>query len=139
MHAVSAGQSYVIEERLEKALKTIRSALTDVELEVAGEFDVTVLLNGAMGPPARSKILLVDCPLLTFEATALDRAAAVFFPLHLLISGDSERTRVCVTNPMELFDTRVPLGAAEPMDRLLARVTMALEAVRMRSDARRSN
>ena len=136
MNAVSAEQTYVMAERFDKALKTIRIALAEVELDVAGEFDVAGLLDRrADRAPSRAKVLLVDCPLLVFEALALDRASAVFFPLHILVSGDGDRTQVSVINPAELFDARLPVGAADPMDRLLARVGMALESALVRCGA----
>jgi len=128
MNAVSAEHTYVIAERFDKALKTIRGALAEVELDVADEFDTAGILNRRADTPARSRVLLVDCPLLLFEALALDRAAAVFFPLHILVSDDGGRTRVSVINPAGLFDARLPVGAADPMERLQARVALALES-----------
>jgi uncharacterized protein (DUF302 family) len=133
VNAVSALQTYVIRERFDKSLRAIRSALAEMELEVVGEFDIAETVNGGSSRRvAPSKILLVDCPLLIFEALALDRAAAVFFPLHVLVSGGGEQTRVAMTNPTRLFDARFPVGAADPMDRLVARVELALESVSRR-------
>ena len=138
MNAVSAERTYVLAERFDKALKTICVALADVELEVAGDFDMAGLLDWrADGAPSRSRVLLVDCPLLVFEALALDRASAVFFPLHILVSADGDRTQVSVVNSAELFDARLPVGAADPMDRLLARVALALDTAMLRCGANR--
>lgn len=136
MNAIADGLTYMIAERFDKVLKLIRSALAETELSVAGEFDSTEVLNGEPGKKAvRSRILLVDCPLLVFEALALDRASAVFFPLHVLVSAAGDRTQVSVVNPAALFDARLPAGAAEPMEKLQARVTLALESVLLRSVA----
>ena len=87
MNEVAAEQTYMLAERFDKALKTIRSAVAGMDLEVAGEIDVADLLLHHPGTAARSRILLVDCPVLMFEALALDRAAAVFFPLHIFVIG----------------------------------------------------
>ncbi|MBZ5724694.1 MAG: DUF302 domain-containing protein [Acidobacteriia bacterium] len=136
MNALAAGQSYAIAVRFDKALKLIRSALTQWELGIAGEFDSTAVSNGDPEEEAeRSRILLVDCPLLVFEALALDRASGVFFPLHVLVDADGDQTKVSMVNPTELFDVRLPLGAADPMERLQGRVALALESVRQRSGA----
>jgi uncharacterized protein (DUF302 family) len=136
MNAAAAEQSYVIAEQFDKALKTIRSALAGKELEITGEFDVAQLLHRQpLGTTARSRILLVDCPVLMFEALALDRAAAVFFPLHILVSATGSQTHVCLINPAELFDARLPAGAADPMERLQARVAQALQSAARRSEA----
>ena len=129
MTACETGQTYTIAQRFDKAVKLIRAALADSELCVVGEFDT----SGTMGE--RSRILLVDCPLLVFEAQALDRAAGVFFPLHVLVWADGDRTQVSTANPAGIFDVRLPLGANVPMGRLQARITMALESVLLRSGA----
>jgi uncharacterized protein (DUF302 family) len=129
MDVQPAENTYVMSERFDKALKTIRSALSEVELDVAEEFDVAGGFDRlAARTQAQSRILLVDCPLLLFEALAFDRASAVFLPLHILVSGDGDRTHISVINPAELFDARLPVGAADPMARLQARVALALES-----------
>ena len=127
MNASSLEETYVMEEKFDKALKTLRRALADVDLEVAGELD-------ADSTPPRARILLVDCPLLDFEALALDRASAVFLPIHILVSEVDGHTQVSVVNPTELFDARLPVGIADPMARLRARIVMALEAATPRCD-----
>lgn len=135
MNGLALGQTYTISERFDKAVKRIRRALVETELSVVSEFDTTGLLGEEPGKKGgQSRILLVDCPLLVFEAQALDRAAGVFFPLHVLIWADGERTKVSAASSGELFDARLPLGAAGPMERLQARVALALESVLFRAD-----
>lgn len=123
-------ESYVVAERFERALKLIRSALAEMDLDVAAEFDSAVKREGQTAhhekPP---RTLLVDCPLLNFEALALDRAAAVFFPLHVLVAPLGERTRVSIVDLPRLLDARLPVGAEDPIERLAARIRMALESV----------
>jgi hypothetical protein len=63
----------------------------------------------------------------------LDRAAGVLFPLHVLVWADGDRTQVSTASFGGLFDVRLPLGAAGPMERLQARVAMALESVLFRA------
>ena len=138
MNALALGQTYIISEPFDKAVKVIRSALAGMELSVVGEFDTTGVFGGEPGKKAeQSKILLVDCPLLVFEAQALNRAAEVFFPLHVLVWADGGRTQVSAVSSGGLFDVRLPLGAAGPMERLQARVTMALESVLFRASPNR--
>ena len=130
MNALGLGQTYTVPARFDKAIKLIRGALFAMELSVVGEVDTSGTFareNGKKTEPA--KILLVDCPLMVFEAQALDRAAGVFFPFHVLVWGDGDRTHVSTVSSGELFDFRLPVGAAGPMERLKARVTMALESV----------
>ena len=91
MNAVAAGHTYVIEERFDKALKLVRAALTAGDLEIVGEMDMPTNWRGqSRQRPPRCKVLLVDCPFLLFEGLALDRAAGVYFPLHVLLASDGQ-------------------------------------------------
>jgi uncharacterized protein (DUF302 family) len=136
MNALEAGHTYMISERFDKALKLIRSSLAETELSVVGEFDTTKAFRREPGKQAeQSRILLVDCPLVVFEAQALDRAAGVFFPLHVLVRADGDRTQISTVSSAGLFDVRLPLGAAGPMERLQARVALALESASARTGA----
>ena len=130
MHAIAAGHIYAIEERFDKALKLVRGALTEGDLEIVGEIDMPATWPGeSRKNPARCRVLLVDCPLLVFEGLALDRAAGVYFPLHVLLASDGVRTHVSTVKPSGVFDARLPAGAAEPLQRLEARVARALESL----------
>jgi hypothetical protein len=130
MNAVAAGHTYAIEERFDKALKLVRAALTAGDLEIVGEMDMPANWPGeSRQRPARCRVLLVDCPLLVFEGLALDRAAGVYFPLHVLLASDGVRTHVSTVKPSGVFAARLPAGAAEPIDRLEARVARQIESL----------
>jgi len=130
MNAVAAGHTYTIEERFDKTLKLVRGALSASDLEIAGEMDMPANWPGeSRKRPARCRVLLVDCPLLVFEGLALDRAAGVYFPLHVLLASDGVRTHVSTVKPSGVFDARLPAGAAQPIDLLEARVARALAAL----------
>jgi hypothetical protein len=130
MIATAAGHTVVIEEAFDKALKLVREALTQGDLEIAGEMDMPATWPGeSRKRPARCRVLLVDCPLLVFEGLALDRAAGVYFPLHVLLASDGVRTHVTTLKPSGVFDARLPAGAAAPLERLEAQVARALESL----------
>jgi uncharacterized protein (DUF302 family) len=134
MHASVALQTYVVHERFEKALKLLHNALAEREIEVVREFNVADALSlETASTQGSARILLVDCPILDFEAMALDRASAVFFPLHILVSASGGQTRISMANFSGLLNARLPIGAADPIDRLRARVELALESVLQRS------
>jgi len=135
MNVVSALHTYLVPQKFDRALKSIRGALNEVELDVVGEFELPEdMRSHPEGEASASRILLVSSPILDFEAMALARASAVFFPLHVLVSAENEQTRVSVVNPTSLFEARLPVGAGDPMDRLVARVAMALDCILERSD-----
>lgn len=130
MNAAAAGHTYTIEARFDKALKLVRGALTAGGLEIAAEMEMPANWPGeSHRRPARCRVLLVDCPLLVFEGLALDRAAGVYFPLHVQLASDGPRTHVSTVKASGVFDARLPAGAAEPVDRLEARVARALESL----------
>jgi Domain of unknown function DUF302 len=121
-------QTYTLPHRFPRALKLIRGALAGMDLEIAGEF--------GNGDPRPSRTLLVDCPLLMFEALALDRAAAVFFPLHVLVAANGDSTEVSIVDPARLLQARLPIGSADPLDRLVGRIELALESLSRQPSAR---
>src|SRR5690349_14428166 len=130
MDALSTLQIYRVPERFDKAMKAVRGALGDVDLDIIDEFDLPDAFGG--GPARRNercKVLLVSCPVLDFEAVTLGRAAAVFFPLHVMVTSEGDGTRVSLVNPTALFDSRLPVGAINPMNRLVARVELAMESL----------
>ena len=137
MNTTSAGRTYVIDEDFDKALKLVRHALAESELAVTSEWDTTENRRGGFGQkPQRSRLLLVDSPILMFEAMALDRAAGALFPLHVLLSADGDRTRAVFVEPATLFALRPPVGAAGPLEEMKSRIRAALESAAARSEAR---
>jgi hypothetical protein len=137
MNVSASGHTYVVPERFPKAVKLIRRALSESELSVVGEFEAMRLCSGEQGEKWEPfRILLVDCPFLSFEAQALDRAAGVFFPLHVYVGADGDRTQTFLASSSDLFDNRLPLGVSGPMAKLLDRVSIALESVLVRAEQR---
>ena len=129
VNTLSGTQTYVIEARFDRALKLIRNALEKGELSIAEEIDLTEGFAKDWKENEPSKLLMVECPILEFEALVLDRAAAVFFPLHVLVSADHERTQVVCFEPATFFEVRLPVGAAHPLEELRHRVEVALESL----------
>ncbi len=138
MNTFSSGKTYVIEEGFDRALKLVRNALETQELSIAGEFDVTDSASPNSGTRlGPSRLLLVDSPLLLFEALALDRAAGVFFPLHVLVSAHGDQTQVVCIEPASLVDGRLPVGSSQPLSNLRNRIARALESVVSQSESHR--
>ena len=136
MSTTAAGQTYVIAEDFDNALKLVRHSLAERELGVTSEWDTTENRRGSFGQkPQRSRLLLVDSPILMFEAMALDRAAGALFPLHVVLSADGDRTQAVFVEPATLFALRPPVGAAGPLEEMKSRIKAALESVVARSKA----
>jgi uncharacterized protein (DUF302 family) len=129
MSASHAKRTCWIMQPFEVSLKLLHDALEEAGLSILAEFDVSG--DGAPDTPAgrAARILHVDAPLLDFQALALDRAPAVFIPLHMLISAEGMRTRISWVDAAALAGARLPAGAATPMHELQARVARVVEAV----------
>lgn len=128
MNLADVGHTYTITAPFETGLKLVRDTLLGAGLSISGEFDVSSSLNRGMGTfSTPSRILYVDSPLWLFEALALDRAAAVFLPLHVLVAANGAQTSVCWVKPAEVLGGRLPAGAATPLDEIQARLAQALK------------
>lgn len=127
MSIATTGNTRVIPEAFAKSVPMIRRLLLNAGLDVAEEFDVSnepYFRLGAANPFC--VVLLVDTPALLFEAIALDRGAAVFLPVHVVISGDREMSYVHWANPMATSGLRPPASAKGPLENLCGLVTKAL-------------
>jgi uncharacterized protein (DUF302 family) len=114
----------------ETALKLIRSALLHEDLRISREFDVADIAGGQAGMNlAPCRIVCVDSPLLLLEAMALDPSAAVFVPVHIVISADGPNTQVYWLNPAGIQGKRLPVGAMLPLRALHARIAAAMEKI----------
>jgi uncharacterized protein (DUF302 family) len=114
----------------ETALKLIRRALLHEDLRIPEEFDVSDIAGGQPGMNlAPCRILCVDAPLLLLEAMALDPSAAVFLPLHIVISADGPKTQVYWLDPASIQSKRLPVGAILPLRALQTRIVGAMERI----------
>jgi len=127
MSIATSGNTRVIAESFGKSVMLVRRLLANGGLCVVEECNVSSEPYFRSGITRWSCIvLLVDTPGLLFECIALDRAAAVFLPVHVVISGDRDRTYVHWANPVVSSGLRPPMPAKVPLERLCARITQAL-------------
>lgn len=127
MKIAEFGSTCAIPEPFSSGLKLVRDALRDAGLSILGEFDLFGGLGRDTGVDSHPcRVIYIDSPLLLFEALALDRAAAVFLPLHVVVREDGGETRVHWINPAAIFGMRLPAGAAVPLYDLQTRVSEAL-------------
>jgi uncharacterized protein (DUF302 family) len=112
---------------VEKTLKSLRRTLQAAEIDVVQQLDLSREFQGQLAADkSRCILLLVDCPLLLFEAVALDRAAAVFFPLHVVVTGDDAGASIHWAHPAAAANSRLPATVRRPVDALHARLTQLL-------------
>ena len=135
MNSEVAGLTRTIHEPVEKVLSRIHRLLSERGFE-AIRFDLSKRRTFGPGIAKGScVVLLVDSPVLLFEAIALDRAAAVFLPLHVVVSGDQNRSYVHWINPISGSGLRPPAPARAALEELYTRVTEALSELPAAAEA----
>ena len=124
MEPETLGQVQSIPLSLEKTLKLLRRTLQTAGIDVVQQIELSPEFQSelAVGED-RCVLLLVDCPLLLFEAVAIDRAAAVFFPLHVVVTGGDACTSIHWAHPTAVATSRLPATVKRPVDALYARLT----------------
>jgi hypothetical protein len=120
----------------ELALKLTRNAIRNEDLRISREFNISDIAGGLwssqFGP---CRILCVDSPLLLLEAVALDPSAAVFLPLHIVVSADGPKTHVYWLNPANMHTKRLPVGAMLPMRALQTRIIKAMDRLPVNTES----
>ena len=120
------GHTHVTPERFARCMPLVRQRLADAGLSIAGEFDVSGEPHFQTTGHRSCVVLLVDTPGLLFECIAIDRAAAVFLPVHIVISGDRDSTSIHWADPIAISGLRPPMPAKVPLEDLCARIARAL-------------
>lgn len=130
MSIASSCNTRVIPGPFGKSVPLIRRLLLDAGLSIVEEFNVSSEPHFQLGIRRQSGIVfLVDTPALLFECIALDRAAAVFLPVHVVITGDRDTTYVRWADPVKSSGLRPPTPAKVPLEILCARITQALSGL----------
>lgn len=121
MESADHGHSYSTPAPFSDALRVLRRWLSVAGMSVVGELDLSREFRGQIRGGAHCAVLLVDCPLLFFEALALDRRAAAYIPAHVVISATEDNTQIHWA-PAPTACVRVPVSAKSSIDVLYARL-----------------
>ena len=126
---------FVVPETFERALRSIRRALTGESISIAMEMDVSGRIKRRLGVDlGPCRILCVYNPLLLLQAMALDRSIVAFLPLHVAVSADGQRTVVHLLSQSGIHGCGSPLGAKGVVSKLQAGLSRALEKIAVRQE-----
>lgn len=129
MNLQSPGRVQAVPRALDPTLQSLRRHLNKAGLCIVKQLDLShQFAGGLMTGTHRCTLLMVDCPLLLFEAVALERSAAVFVPLHVVVTGDRHTTCIHWAHPAESMGLRLSPAVRGPVDTLYSRVTRVIEA-----------
>jgi uncharacterized protein (DUF302 family) len=125
--------TYSLREPFERAVESVRKALANRGLKVVGQLDVSKRVERAVGialPPCRIIFVLPEPSAL--KTANLHRCAAIFLPIHIVISGGHARTEIQVQNRVcSSAGEPVPAFAAPVME-TQAQISEVIEAIAMR-------
>jgi uncharacterized protein (DUF302 family) len=133
MSTESNALTFIMPKPFEQGLKAVRRALTEGDLQIQYEMDISGRLERELGiglGPCR--VLCVDHPFSTLEAMIADPSAGVLLPLHVVVSGLDAGTVIHILNPENVHGSSLFLGAKVPISRLLGRLMQNLGMVAMR-------
>lgn len=117
----------VFNQSYDQARRRILTTLKEQGLQVAFDFDVAsgILRSAGVRLP-KSSVLGVGCPYQFLEAFVADGAAAVFFPLHVVLSEHGPETLVRLLAPQALRAAGVTPAISIPVHRTLRRIREVL-------------
>ncbi len=101
MNLATTGNIRIIGETVERSVPVIRRMLREAGLSVVEEFSLSNNPHFQLETARRPCIvLLVDTPEALLQSIALDRAPAVFLPVHVVVSGDGDTSYVYWAHPL---------------------------------------
>ena len=128
----------VLNQPYDQARRRILAVLKKQCLQVAFDFDVAgSILRSAEVRLPKSSVLGVGCPYQLLEAFVADGAAAVFLPLHIVLSEHGSETQVRMLAPQALRAAGVSPAISIPVHRTLRRIHEALASIGIHSANRR--
>ncbi len=127
MNTADIGVTRLIPESFERSLALVRRRLAAAGFTVVEEIDLSREPYFQLEVARRScVVLLIDTPVLLFEAIALDRSAGAFLPLHVVISGDRDISYVHWADPFASSGLRPPAPARGALEEVYRGITEAL-------------
>ncbi len=129
MNGAPVTVEYALHENYSRTLKLLRSSLQKCGVRIVSEMDVSEIVRTEAGVrlPA-CRILYLCCPFVLLQVAVIDRAAATFLPVHLVVSEHAVDTRIHLATGAGLDAAGLSPTARQPMARLFARVLDGLRA-----------
>jgi uncharacterized protein (DUF302 family) len=103
--------NYTSQEPFERVVQAIRNSLRSHGMRVAGETDVSRRLARSLGIIlAPRKVIFVLPAFTALSGQTIHPWAAVFLPLHIVISGNDVQSEIRIPNTLRMAEnTAVPM------------------------------
>ena len=138
MNGPSPLVTFSIRESYQIGLGLVRQALTEHGLLASAELDVASRIKHTLGAcVAPCIVLLVDDPALLLEGIVFHRAAALWIPQRVVVSGNDRHTEVFVrsANSNSLVAGGFPASLLDPIGQLQERIIRTMETIAERRES----
>ena len=117
MKVTTAVHVTAVARSFDETLRSLQHALSGSGLSVVEQLPLSHSAKAGIAAGGRQcTLLMVDSPLLLFEAVALERSAAAFIPLHVVVTGDRHSTCVHWAHPSHAIGLRLSPTARGAID-----------------------
>lgn len=124
---------YSSREPFERAVQAVCISLASRGLRIAGQLDVSKRIERALGiVPSPCRIVFVLPNASTLSAGNIHPWAAMFLPLHIVISGQEAQTGILVQNRIQPGPVSASPPLFGPVMEAQAQIAEAIEAIAMR-------
>ena len=129
-----ATTTYSVSEPFEQAVKSLRKALADGNLKLAGELDMSSRFRQRLlMSTAPCRVLFVTATPATFEELGADPRAAALTPLHIVVSARGAQTEIHLLRALPAQNGPLDRPTMAVFRQLQARIAHAVERIGMRS------
>lgn len=125
--------SYSLREPFKRAVESVCRSLISGGLRVAGQLDVSKRVERSLGivmPPCRVVFVLPNPS--TLSTDSMHPCAAVFLPLHVVISGNDCRSEIQIQSRIQTGRDVATPALYGPVLEAHAQISEAIEAIAMR-------
>jgi len=128
-----ATTTYAVREPFEQAVRSLRKALSDGNLKLAGELDMSSRIRQRLlVDTAPCRVLFVTAEPGVFEELGADPCAAALTPLHVVISARGSQTEVHLLRTLSDHQQRMDRPTLAAFRSLQIRIAEAVERIGMR-------
>ena len=129
-----ATTTYSVAEPFEQAIKSLRKALIDEKLKLAGELDLSGRVRRRLLiSTAPCKVLFVTASPSAFEGLGADPWGAALTPMHIVVSARGAQTEIHFLRALPVQNGPLDAATMAAFRQLQARITQAVERIGMRS------
>lgn len=124
---------YLLREPFDRAVESVCKSLVNRGLRVAGQLNVSRRVELSLGivlEPCKIVFVLPDPSVL--GAPDIHPSAAIFLPLHIVISGNGAHTEIQVQNRLRPGAEAGLPALVAPVMETQAQISEAIEAIAMR-------